>query len=309
MTPATARPETARPVNALPRFVLEPLVRAALTEDLGRLGDITSQALIGADVQAQARLTARQEGVLAGLDAALLAFRLMDSQVCIEAAAADGERLPAGALVALVEGNARAILAAERTALNFLARLSGIATATATAVAAAGGKALVCGTRKTAPGLRVLEKHAVALGGGETHRLGLDDAMLIKDNHLALLRHSGGDGVPAALKAAQSAGGSLSGVEIEVDDLRQLEAALQAGAGRILLDNMTTEQLAEAVKITAGRALLEASGGISLARVAEVAGTGVDFISLGALTQSAAALDFSLEVAPAQPERAPPETD
>ena len=284
------------------RLLLEPCVRAALAEDLGRLGDITSQALIAPGALALARLSARRDGVLAGLDAAMLAFRLMDEDLRLQAACEDGERLRAGAQVLLVEGNARAILAAERTALNFLAHLSGIATATAAAVEAARGcRARICCTRKTAPGLRVLEKRAVALGGGDTHRFGLDDAILIKDNHLALCGGAG-EGIRAALEAARAAAPGAA-VIVEVDGLDQLESALQAGAGRILLDNMDTEELARAVEAAAGRALLEASGGITLERVREVAQTGVDFISLGALTHSAAALDFSLEAAPVPAQR------
>ena len=287
----------------LPPLLLEPCVRAALEEDLGQAGDITSRALIARNARARALLLVRQDGILAGLDAALLAFSLLDADMRMRANFRDGESLQSGSGILELEGNARAILAAERTALNFLAHLSGIASVTASAVAAiAGSKARLCCTRKTTPGLRMLEKYAVGMGGGDTHRFGLYDALLIKDNHLALrkTRGKGGDDIKAALDAARagigSVAGSLCGIEVEVDDLRQLEAALQAGAQRILLDNMSEDELHRAVQITAGRALLEASGGISLQRVKAVAETGVDFISLGALTNAAPALDFSLEM-------------
>lgn len=281
----------------LPRFLLEPVVRAALEEDLGRRGDITSNALIGPSCRAKAGVIARDAGVLAGLEAAVLAFKLLDEDMVIETVRAAGERFEAGANILLLEGRARAILGAERVSLEFLARLSGVATATATAVAAiAGTKARICCTRKTTPGLRVLEKNAVRLGGGVNHRFGLDDAMLIKDNHLELYRRQDKGGISSVLEVARASAGPLVAIEIEVDDLAQLDEALQAGAECILLDNMSNAELARAVEITAGRAILEASGGIKVERLAEVAQTGVDFISLGALTHSSPALDFALEV-------------
>lgn len=290
-----------------PSFSLESCVRAALEEDLGRLGDITSTALIPADTRAAAHIIAREAGTLAGMDAAMTAFRLLDADAQVTANAADGASLHAGDKILSVKSNARALLAAERAALNFLSHLSGIATETAEAVAAvrvAGGTARICCTRKTTPGLRVLEKQAVMRGGGLPHRFGLDDAMLIKDNHLALYAKRGG--IAAALKAAHASaaalnsGGSIA-IIVEVDDLTQLQEALEAGAKHILLDNMDTATLAEAVRLTASRALLEASGGITTERLAEVARTGVDFISLGRLTHSAPALDFSLEMEAATP--------
>lgn len=285
-----------------PRFALDPCVRAALEEDLGRRGDITSAALIPADARATAHIIAREAGILAGMDAAVTAFRLLDADAQVTANAADGASLQAGDTILSVTGNARALLTAERAALNFLAHLSGIATETARAVAAAravSAKTRICCTRKTTPGMRVLEKQAVMCGGGLPHRFGLDDAMLIKDNHLALYDKRGG--IAAALQAARGAAGEGITIIIEVDELTQLKEALEAGAKHILLDNMDTPQLAEAVRLTASRALLEASGGITPGRLAEVADTGVDFISLGRLTHSAPALDFSLDLEAATP--------
>ena len=281
----------------LPRLLLEPIISNALKEDLQRLGDLSSYALVAEETRTRARIVTRQEGVVAGLDIAGLVFEMLDGEVSLSAQVADGDAIAAGETLLLVEGNARSILAAERTALNFLAHLSGIATATAKAVGAtAGTRARICCTRKTTPGLRVLEKHAVRLGGGVNHRFGLDDAVLIKDNHLELWKQNASGGIQSAIQAARETAGHLVAIEIEVDSLEQLEEALQAKAAHILLDNMSLADLKRAVEITNGRALLEASGGITPERVGDVAKTGVDLISLGALTHSSAALDVSLEI-------------
>ncbi len=277
----------------LPRLLYEPIVRAALVEDLGLGGDITSVATVRAGLRATATLRARSPGVLAGLDIACEAFRLLDPDARIDAAARDGAKLAAGTPIAKIACDARALLGAERTALNLLSHLSGIATATARYVAAAGGRAAICETRKTLPGLRALQKYAVRAGGGANHRLRLDDAILIKDNHVALA-----GGVAAALDGAFARAGHLVKIEIEVDTLQQLDEVLAhpRGADTILLDNFTTEALIEAVRRTHGRALLEASGGITLETVAAVAATGVDVISIGALTHSVVALDIGLDI-------------
>ncbi|MCY4035076.1 MAG: carboxylating nicotinate-nucleotide diphosphorylase [Hyphomicrobiales bacterium] len=283
----------------LPRLLLEPVVRNALKEDFGRIGDITTNALVSPDATARARLVARESGIIAGMDAAMLAFQLLDADLSVEAVCAEGAAVDAGGLVLRIEGNARAMLAAERTALDFLARLSGIATATARAVEAVKGTgARISCTRKTTPGLRVLEKYAVRVGGGVNHRFGLDDAILIKDNHLALRSGDKNGAIASAVRDAQAAAGHMVAIEVEVDGLEQLEEALQAGATKILLDNMDVEELKRAVEITRSRAILEASGGINPARAGEVARTGVDVISIGALTHSSSALDVSLDVEP-----------
>ena len=289
---------------ALPRLLLEPVVSSALKEDFGRLGDITTNALVPSDADARARLVARESGVLAGVDAAMLAFQLLDENLSIEAIRADGNAIDADDVILRIEGSARAILAAERTALDFLARLSGVATATRRAVkAVANTSARISCTRKTTPGLRVLEKYAVRIGGGVNHRFGLDDAILIKDNHLAMRsngkRGGGKSGaIASAIRDARAAAGHMVAIEVEVDNLEQLEEALQAGATKILLDNMSVTELKRAVDINQARATLEASGGIMPEQVREIAHTGVDLISLGALTHSSRALDVSLEVEP-----------
>ena len=283
----------------LPRLLLEPVVRNALKEDFGRIGDITTNALVSPDATARARLVVRESGIIAGMDAAMLAFQLLDADLSVEAVCVEGAAVDAGGLVLRIEGNARAMLAAERTALDFLARLSGIATATARAVEAVKGtNARISCTRKTTPGLRVLEKYAVRVGGGVNHRFGLDDAILIKDNHLALRSGDKNGAIASAVRDAQAAAGHMVAIEVEVDGLEQLEEALQAGATKILLDNMDVEELKRAVEITRSRAILEASGGINPARAGEVARTGVDIISIGALTHSSSALDVSLEIEP-----------
>ena len=276
----------------LPRPLVEEAVSRALAEDLGRAGDITSAATIPADATASGVIAAREAGVIAGLALAATAFRQMDTAIEFLPAVADGESVERGAIIARVAGNARAILSAERVALNFLGHLSGIATLTRRyADAVSHTKARITCTRKTIPGLRAFEKYAVRCGGGSNHRFGLDDAILIKDNHIAVA-----GGVAEAIRRAQAFSGHLVKIEVEVDTLDQLKEALQAGADAILLDNMPPATLTEAVAIAAGKAVLEASGGITLETVAAVAETGVDFISAGALTHSARALDLGLDV-------------
>ena len=275
------------------RLLIEPLVRAALIEDLGRAGDITSEAIVPRAARVEAVIAARQPGVLAGLDAALLAFELTEPDLRIEPLSADGQRVARGTVVARIAGPARGVLAAERTALNLLSRASGVATATRALVdAIAGSKARIVCTRKTTPGLRILEKEAVRLGGGANHRFGLDDAMLIKDNHLALA-----GGVKPALERARAGAGHLVKIELEVDTLDQLAEALEVGVDAVVLDNMDPPTLREAVAMVGGRAITEASGRISPQTVAAVAATGVDLISSGWITHSAPILDLGLDIA------------
>lgn len=276
----------------LPDFLLEPLVRAALTEDLSPMGDITTRAVIPEGARYKARLNAREAGVVSGMQIAALAFRLVDPALRIETDVADGQPCAPGQTLMRIEGAAASILMAERVALNFAGRLSGIATLTAAFVAETKGtKARVTCTRKTTPGLRAVEKLAVTHGGGSSHRFGLSDAILIKDNHIAAA-----GGVRKVLEAARVARSHMMRVEIEVDSLRQLEEALNTGgADVVLLDNMDTPTLRAAVAINAGRVVLEASGNMRLERIAEVAQTGVDYISSGALTHSARTLDLGLD--------------
>jgi nicotinate-nucleotide pyrophosphorylase (carboxylating) len=275
------------------RLIIEPIVRAALLEDLGRAGDITTDAIVPADARVEAVVAARQPGVVAGLEAALLAFELVEPALRIERRRADGARVGRGDIVADIAGPARGVLAAERTALNLLSRMSGVATATrALADAIAGSNAKIVCTRKTTPGLRTLEKEAVRLGGGANHRFGLDDAMLIKDNHIVLA-----GGVTPALERARAHAGHLVKIELEVDTLEQLAEALEVGVDAVLLDNMDPETLRRAVAMVDGRAVTEASGRISLDTVAAVAATGVDLISSGWITHSAPILDLGLDIA------------
>jgi nicotinate-nucleotide pyrophosphorylase (carboxylating) len=274
------------------RLIIEPIVRAALLEDLGRAGDITSDAIVPAAAQVEAVIVARQPGVVAGLEAALLAFELAEPALRIKRLRGDGARVTRGDRVACIVGPARGVLAAERTALNLLSRMSGVATATrALANAITGSKAKIVCTRKTTPGLRTLEKEAVRLGGGANHRFGLDDAMLIKDNHLALA-----GGVKPALERARAHAGHLVKIELEVDTLDQLAEALEVGVDAVLLDNMSPETLRRAVAMVDGRAVTEASGRISPETVAAVAATGVDLISSGWITHSAPILDLGLDI-------------
>lgn len=275
------------------RILLEPIVRAALLEDLGRAGDITSDAVVPADAMIEAVIAARQEGIVAGLDAALLAFELLDPGLAIDILAADGSTVARGQRVARIAGPARPVLAAERTALNLVSRLSGVATATRSLVDAIRGHSakIVC-TRKTTPGLRILEKEAVRLGGGANHRFGLDDAMLIKDNHIALA-----GGVAEALRRARAHAGHLVKIELEVDTLDQLAEALAVGVDAVLLDNMDPPTLRRAVQMVAGRAVTEASGRITRETAPAIAAAGVDLISSGWITHSAPILDLGLDIA------------
>jgi len=268
-------------------------VRRALAEDLGRAGDITSAATIPEKKTATAKLAARKPGVLSGLACAAEAFAQLDPALEFIAKKRDGDKLKAGDVAAEISGNARAILSAERTALNFATHLSGIATLTAAFVAKVKHtKAKIVCTRKTIPGLRALEKYAVRCGGGMNHRFGLDDAILIKDNHIAVA-----GSVSAALKAARASAGHLVKVEIEVENLDELAEVLHDGGADVaLLDNMDTATLKRAVEIASGRLALEASGGVNLDTVAAIAETGVDMISVGALTHSAPALDLGLDI-------------
>jgi nicotinate-nucleotide pyrophosphorylase (carboxylating) len=268
---------------------LERIVHAALAEDVGA-GDVTTEATVPADATGAAAILVKESGVVCGLQPLELTFRALDPELEFEAFVRDGDTVEAPALVARVSGSLRAILTGERVALNFLGRLSGIATLTrhyVDAVAATG--AAVLDTRKTTPGLRALEKHAVAAGGGRNHRFGLDDAVLIKDNHL---RAAGS--IAEAVESVRKT--TDLPVEVECDTLEQVREALAAGVDAILLDNMTLDELREAVRLVAGRARLEASGGVTLETIRAVAETGVDEISVGALTHSARSLDVSLEL-------------
>ena len=277
---------------ALPDLVLEPLVRNALTEDMGTFGDITTRAVIPAGVTYQAKLNARDEGVVSGMQIARIAFHLVDPSLKIDPLVGDGSAVTKGQTLMTIEGAASSILMGERVALNFAGRLSGIASLTAQFVAqTAGTKTRITCTRKTTPGLRTVEKLAVLHGGGFNHRFSLSDAILIKDNHIAAA-----GGIRAVLDATKAVASHMVKVEIEVDTLEQLAEVLEVGgADNVLLDNMDTPTLIEAVKMTEGRVVLEASGNMKLDRIAEVSATGVDYISSGALTHSAMTLDLGLD--------------
>lgn len=278
-------------IPSLPTLMLEPVVRAALLEDLGRAGDITTDAIVPATAQAETVLAARQPGIVAGLDLAALAFRLIDPAIRIEVERPDGTRLAKGDRIATIAGPARGMLTAERVALNFLGHLSGVATAASTLVEAVKGhKASICCTRKTMPGLRALQKYAVRVGGGSNHRFGLDDAVLIKDNHVAVA-----GGIAPAIRRARDGVGHLVKIEVEVDTLAQLDEALAEGVDAVLLDNMTPEQLGQAVETIGGRAIAEASGRITPQTAPAIAASGVDLISAGWLTHSATVLDIGLD--------------
>lgn len=280
-------------IPPLPGIILDPIVRLALAEDLGRAGDLTTDATIPAGAQMRAVIAARKHGVIAGLDAAEYALRLIDTDVSFALKMQDGAALAPGDVIAELKGSARSILIAERTMLNFLGRLSGVASLTRQYVdAVAHTKTRIVCTRKTTPGHRALEKRAVRCGGGTSHRYGLDDAILIKDNHIAACNGSVAD----AIERAKAYAGHLRMVEVEVDTLAQLEIALAHAPHAILLDNMSLADLSAAVKLTGGRVPLEASGGVTLSSVAAIAETGVDFISSGALTHSAPNLDLGLDV-------------
>jgi len=272
-------------------LLIEPIVLHALEEDLGRAGDITSDLIIPASKKAKVKLAARKPGTIAGLIAAECAFHMVDPDLKFSVKLPDGSQAKAGALVATIEGSARSILTAERVALNFAGHLSGVATATHALVdAMKGTKARIVCTRKTTPGLRVLEKYAVRCGGGFNHRFGLDDAVLIKDNHIAAA-----GSISKAVKAARTGTAHMVKIEVEVDTLKQLEEALKIGVDTILLDNMPPDTLRKAVDMAKGRAVLEASGNITLDTVRAVAETGVDYISSGAITHSAINLDLGLD--------------
>ncbi len=272
---------------------IEAAVTRALAEDLGRAGDITSIATVPEDTRGRALLVARKAGVMSGLPLVAAAFRRLSPQIAIESSARDGDTIEAGGTLMTIEGNARAILSAERTALNFIGHMSGIATATAEFVKRiAHTKARIICTRKTTPGLRVLEKYAVRCGGGFNHRFGLDDAMLIKDNHIAVA-----GGIEAVLRRAKESAGHLVKIEIEVDSLRQLEEVLAVGlADVVLIDNFDLDAMRRAVAMVAGRLVIEASGGITLDSAAAIAETGVDYLSSGALTHSVQNLDIGLDI-------------
>jgi nicotinate-nucleotide pyrophosphorylase (carboxylating) len=279
-------------MDRLPDVLIEPIVRAALAEDLGRAGDITSAACVDADATLSVAFVNRQPGFVAGLDCARLAVASMDPDAVFETVASDGDPVSSGSVLARVTGNARAILSAERVALNLLGRLSGVASLTATYVEhIAHTRARVIDTRKTTPGLRLLEKYAVRCGGGANHRFGLDDAVLIKDNHVSAC-----GGVAEAVRRARAHVGHMVKIEVEVDTLSQLHEALRERPDIVMLDNFSLGDLAEAVRIADRRVILEASGGVNLRTVRAIAETGVDLISVGALTHSAPVLDIGLDV-------------
>ncbi|MBW8618951.1 MAG: carboxylating nicotinate-nucleotide diphosphorylase [Hyphomicrobiales bacterium] len=278
------------PLNPI---LIEDVINRTLAEDLGRAGDITTLATIPASARARAVIAARESGVIAGSDLAIAAFRRLDQSIRFDTHIADGAFVSKGDVALAIEGPARAILSAERTALNFMGRLSGIASLTARYVEKVKHtKARIVCTRKTTPGLRAFEKHAVRCGGGFNHRFGLDDAILIKDNHIAVA-----GGVINALRAAKAFAGHLVKIEIEVDTLDQLDEVIREGADVVLLDNMTPAQLKDAVARVKGNMLTEASGGVTLESVAAIAESGVDMISVGALTHSARVLDLGLDIA------------
>jgi nicotinate-nucleotide pyrophosphorylase (carboxylating) len=278
-------------LTKLPDLLIEPCVRAALLEDLGRAGDITTDAVIDPDTQTRLTLTTREAGAIAGLDFARHAFRLVDPAISFESLRPDGARVQPGEAIAHIAGPARGVLTAERVALNFLGRLSGIATATASiADRISHTRAKITCTRKTTPGLRFAEKYAVRAGGGANHRFGLDDAVLIKDNHIAIA-----GGVAIALRRARAQVGHLVKIEVEVDTLRQLEEALPERPDAVLLDNMTPDMLREAVALIDGRAIAEASGRVTADTAPVIAETGVDLISAGWLTHSVRVLDIGLD--------------
>lgn len=278
-------------IEPLPDLLIAPVIRAALAEDMGRAGDITAQACVPADTRLTADFAVRRGGVVSGLACIRLALAELDPSATFDPLAADGQAVAAGTALARVSGNARAILTAERTALNLLGRMCGIATLTQDYVEAIDGtKARITDTRKTTPGLRALEKYAVRCGGGVNHRFGLDDAILIKDNHIAACGSVG-----EAVRRAKAYAGHLVKVEVEVDTLVQLQEALAGDPDVIMLDNFTLADMREAVSIVAGRVTLEASGGVTLETVRAIAETGVDVISVGALTHSAKVLDIGLD--------------
>lgn len=278
-------------LTPLPRVLIEPLVAAALREDLGRAGDLTTDSIVPADARARLTIRARQPGIVAGLDLARLAFALVDPAIVLEVEKPDGSRVVPGDVVGRLEGPARGLLTGERTALNFMGRMSGIATVTRSIVDSIKEfDATIVDTRKTTPGLRAIEKYAVRAGGGGNHRFGLDDAVLIKDNHVAIA-----GGIRPAIERAKAGVGHLVKIEVEVDTLAQLEEALAIGVDAVLLDNMSVTELSQAVAMVAGRAITEASGRVTPETAPAIAATGVDLISVGWLTHSAPVLDLGLD--------------
>lgn len=278
-------------VAPLPLIITEPLVKMALAEDLGRSGDITSNSTVPAETRARVVIASREDGRIAGLDLAELAFKTVDPTLNVKRLKAEGADVKKGDEVMEVEGKARSILTAERVALNFVGRMSGIATLTLKMVRATGNhKAKIAATRKTTPGLRAVEKYAVQVGGGIPHRYGLDDAVLIKDNHIAMA-----GGVKIAIRNAKTHIGHTVKIECEVDNLTQLDEVLEEGVDIVMLDNMSLEDMSTAVKRVAGRATVEASGGVTLDRIPHIAATGVDLISSGAITHSAPNFDVGLD--------------
>ena len=277
-------------ISDLPQFDMGEFVRRVLEEDLGSGGDVTSKATIDPHAHFTAEMNCREPIVVAGLDIEMAFFRVLDGKMRIEQFAADGDKVIAGKVLLRLEGNARAMLAAERSALNTIQHLSGIATMTRRYVdAIAGTGATLLDTRKTIPGLRALEKYAARMGGAENHRMRMDDGLLIKDNHVGVC-----GGVAEAVRAAKAYDSGLQ-IQVEVDRIEQIEPALEAGAERLLLDNMKPDRLREAVALVAGRVPLEASGGVNLDTIRGIAETGVDYISVGRITQSAAAVDIGLD--------------
>ncbi len=278
-------------VAPLPFVIIEPLVKMALAEDLGRSGDITSNSTVSAETRARVVIASREDGRIAGLDLAELAFKSVDPTLNVKRLKAEGADVKKGDEVMEIEGKARSILTAERVALNFVGRMSGIATLTLQMVRATGNhKARIAATRKTTPGLRAVEKYAVQIGGGIPHRYGLDDAVLIKDNHIAMA-----GGVKIAIRNAKLHIGHTVKIECEVDNLTQLDEVLEEGVDIVMLDNMSLEDMATAVKRVSGRATVEASGGVTLDRIPKIAATGVDLISSGAITHSAPNFDVGLD--------------
>ena len=283
--------EATSPRLELPKLLVQQAVEATLAEDLGLAGDITTDPIIAADAQGEAAIVAREPGVIAGLDLAEAAFKTLDPEARFTRVVNDGGKVETYDIIAKVMGRTRALLTAERTALNFFCHLSGIATLTSAYVAKVQGTtARIACTRKTTPGLRAFEKFAVRCGGGVNHRFGLYDAVLVKDNHIAAA-----GGIEAALRLLRARSSHLVKIEVEVDTLAQLEEALRFEVDAVLLDNMDTATLKKAVGLTNGRAIMEASGGVSLETVAGIAATGVDLISVGALTHSPRSLDSSLD--------------
>ena len=277
-------------VTDLPQFDMSEFVRRVLAEDLGSGGDVTSQATIDHFARFTAEMNCREPIVIAGLDIAIAFFRALDREVRIDRLVSDGDKVEAGTVLLRLDGNARAMLAAERSALNTLQHLSGIATMTRRYVDAIDGTgATLLDTRKTIPGLRLLEKYAARMGGAENHRMRMDDGLLIKDNHVGVA-----GGVAEAVRAAKAFDSGLQ-IQVEVDSIEQIEPALEAGAERLLLDNMRPDKLREAVALVAGRVPLEASGGVNLDTIRSIAETGVDYISVGRITQSAPAVDIGLD--------------